>query len=93
VTPDEKAKAYVEKAGESYRKNLQLVAAGLSPVADWSAANLEVVLRALADSNGLKAGDVMQPVRIALTGSTVSEPVNELLHVIGKEAALERLGR
>ena len=93
VTPDEKAKAYVEKAGESYRKNLQLVAAGLSPVADWSAANLEVVLRALAESNGLKAGDVMQPVRIALTGSTVSEPVNELLHVIGKEAALERLGR
>ncbi len=33
----------------------------------------------------------MQPVRIALTGSTVSEPVNELLAVIGKDAALARL--
>jgi hypothetical protein len=33
----------------------------------------------------------MQPVRIALTGSTVSEPVNELLVVVGRETALRRL--
>ena len=32
---------------------------------------------------GLDAGAVMQPVRIALTGATVSEPVNELLVVVG----------
>jgi glutamyl/glutaminyl-tRNA synthetase len=37
------------------------------------------------------AGKVFQPIRIALTGGTVSEPVNELLHVVGKEAALKRL--
>jgi glutamyl/glutaminyl-tRNA synthetase len=34
---------------------------------------------------------VFQPIRIALTGGTVSEPVNELLYVVGKDAALERL--
>jgi len=34
---------------------------------------------------------VFQPIRIALTGGTVSEPVNELLYVIGKEGALRRL--
>jgi glutamyl/glutaminyl-tRNA synthetase len=34
----------------------------------------------------------MQPIRVALTGSTVSEPVNELLVVVGRAAALERLG-
>jgi hypothetical protein len=33
----------------------------------------------------------MQPVRVALTGSTVSEPVNELLAVVGRERALRRL--
>jgi glutamyl-tRNA synthetase len=41
----------------------------------------------------MEAGAVMQPVRIALTGATVSEPVNELLVVIGKDEALERLER
>jgi glutamyl/glutaminyl-tRNA synthetase len=34
---------------------------------------------------------VFQPIRIALTGGTVSEPVNELLAVVGKEAVLKRL--
>ncbi len=33
----------------------------------------------------------MQPVRIALTGSTVSEAVNELVAVIGKDEVLKRL--
>ncbi len=92
VTPDEKALAYVAKDPEGYRKGLQLTVDSLQQTADWSASNLEALLRSVADANGLKAGQVMQPVRIALTGSTVSEPVNELLAVIGKDAALERLG-
>jgi glutamyl/glutaminyl-tRNA synthetase len=33
----------------------------------------------------------MQPVRVALTGSTVSEPVNELLAVVGRQQSLARL--
>ena len=33
----------------------------------------------------------MQPIRVALTGSTVSEPVNELLAVVGRERSLARL--
>jgi glutamyl/glutaminyl-tRNA synthetase len=33
----------------------------------------------------------MQPIRVALTGSTVSEPVNELLAVVGREASLRRI--
>jgi glutamyl/glutaminyl-tRNA synthetase len=33
----------------------------------------------------------MQPIRVALTGSTVSEPVNELLVVVGRESSLRRV--
>jgi glutamyl/glutaminyl-tRNA synthetase len=33
----------------------------------------------------------MQPIRVALTGSTVSEPVNELLEVVGPERSLARM--
>ena len=93
VTLDEKAAALIAKDPKGYADGLRLTADGLRPVSDWSAANLEVVLRKIADGHGLKAGQVMQPVRVALTGSTVSEPVNELLVVVGKDAALERLAR
>ena len=91
ATPDEKAAAFVAKDAEGYKKGLQLAAEGLKGASDWSPANLETVLRGIAESNGLKAGAIMQPIRIALTGSTVSEPVNELLAVIGRDEALKRL--
>ena len=41
----------------------------------------------------LKLGDVMQPIRVALTGGTVSEPVHELLAVVGRDEALRRMSR
>jgi len=89
--PDEKAAAFVAKDAAGYRKALGLVVDALRGAEDWSANGLETLLRGVADANGLKAGAVMQPVRIALTGSTVSEPVNELLVVVGRDASLERL--
>jgi len=45
----------------------------------------------LAERDGKKLGDVMQPIRVVLTGSTVSEPVNELLAVVGRAASLARI--
>jgi glutamyl-tRNA synthetase len=93
AVPDEKAAAAIRNDEGGYRNALRLAVDALRPVGDWSLANLEAVLRALAVAQGMKAGAVMQPVRIALTGSTVSEPVNELLVVVGKEGALERLAR
>lgn len=89
--PDDKAAAFVAKDPAGYRSALALVAAALAGFTDWTAAGLEAELRRIAEANGMKAGAVMQPVRIALTGSTVSEPVNELLVAVGRDAALERL--
>ena len=57
----------------------------------WEPARLEAELRALAGQRGVGAGAVMQPVRIALTGYAVSEPVNELLVAVGREESLGRL--
>ncbi|MBI1723275.1 MAG: glutamate--tRNA ligase [Gemmatimonadetes bacterium] len=91
VAQDEKAAAFIAKDPDAYRNGLRLSANGLQDVTDWSAATLEAKLRRIAEASGMKAGAVMQPVRIALTGSTVSEPVNELLVVVGREAALARL--
>jgi glutamyl-tRNA synthetase len=59
--------------------------------APWEPGALEQRLRALAEQRGVDTGTIFQPIRVALTGGTVSEPVNELLYAVGKEAALSRL--
>src|SRR5690242_4761988 len=90
VTLDEKAKKEIAKDPAGYRASLE-ASLGVLRAAEWTPEALERTLRALADTQGVAAGKVFQPIRIALTGGTVSEPVNELLYVVGKEAALKRL--
>jgi glutamyl-tRNA synthetase len=90
VELDAKAKQEIAKDPAGYTASLQASLAVLKD-AEWSAAALEQVLRRLAEEKGVAAGKIFQPIRIALTGGTVSEPVNELLYVVGKEAALKRL--
>jgi glutamyl-tRNA synthetase len=90
VELDEKAKQEIAKDPAAYRSSLEASLAALRGI-EWSAAALEQRLRTLAEERGVPAGKVFQPIRIALTGGTVSEPVNELLYVVGKEAALRRL--
>jgi glutamyl-tRNA synthetase len=87
---DDKAKKEIAKDSAGYKAALDASVAALRTV-DWSPPAIEQALRALAESQKIPAGKVFQPIRIALTGGTVSEPVNELLHVVGKDAALARL--
>jgi glutamyl-tRNA synthetase len=90
---DPKGEALIRKMAAAFGKNLRLGAAALEGLTaeEWNADRLVETLRSLAESQGLKLGDVMQPIRVALTGSTVSEPVNELLAVVGRESSLRRL--
>jgi glutamyl-tRNA synthetase len=91
VTLDEKAQKEIAKDPAGYRDMLGAIVEVLKPLDAWTPDELEHVLRNLAQRRTAKAGQVFQPIRIALTGGTVSEPVNELLSVVGKEAALRRL--
>jgi len=90
VTRDEKATKEVAKDPAGYRAGLEASIAALQSV-DWTPQILEQTLRTVADQKGVAAGKIFQPIRIALTGGTVSEPVNELLYVVGKDAALKRM--
>jgi len=90
VTRDEKATKEVAKDPAGYRAALEASIAALQSV-EWTPQALEQSLRTVADQRGVAAGKIFQPIRIALTGGTVSEPVNELLAVVGKDAALQRL--
>ena len=91
VTLDEKAQKEIAKDPQGYHASLAACVTALKNAPDWSPGNLEKVLRDLAEQRSVAAGKIFQPIRIALTGGTVSEPVNELLSVVGKEAALRRL--
>ncbi len=90
VELDEKAKKEIAKDPGTFRQALIDSGTALQAVA-WNPATIEVCLRSLAEQKHVPAGKIFQPIRIALTGGTVSEPVNELLHVVGKDAALKRL--
>jgi len=90
VQQDDKAKKEIAKDPAGYQASLMASLEALRG-AEWTPEALEKALRALAERQGVAAGKVFQPIRIALTGGTVSEPVNELLYVVGKQAALQRL--
>ena len=91
VTLDEKAQKEIAKDAAGYRASLSASVVVLKDTSEWTPERLEQALRNLAEQRNVPAGKIFQPIRIALTGGTVSEPVNELLFVVGKEAALRRL--
>ena len=72
-----------------------LEAAGerLASVGTWTAAEIEAVLRAMLEEMGLGAAKGLQPLRVAVTGSSVSPPLFESMAALGQEKTLERLVR
>jgi glutamyl-tRNA synthetase len=63
----------------------------LGGLGDWSTAAIEEALRAMLDEHGLAAGKGLQPIRVAVTGSSVSPPLFESLEALGRERSLTRL--
>ena len=59
--------------------------------ASWDATSLEATFRDFAESESLGLGKVAQPVRVALTGRTVSPGVFDMLEILGREESLARL--
>jgi len=65
--------------------------AALQALAAWDEEAIEAALRAVLETRGLSARKGLQPIRVAVTGSTVSPPLFESLAVLGKERTLARL--
>jgi glutamyl-tRNA synthetase len=71
--------------------NLRALAGALGQEADYSLASLEALTRGLAKTLGVKAGELMAPARVALTGSTASPGLFEVMWLVGRERAVRRL--
>jgi glutamyl-tRNA synthetase len=67
--------------------------AALMPTLGATAEQNEAPLRALAEELGMKLGDMLMPLRVAVTGSKVSPPLFESMHVMGLETAAARVSR
>lgn len=67
------------------------IAQQLSSLETWEAEPLGELVKAYAETNELKLGKVAQPLRVALTGQTVSPGVFEVMQLLGKNETLARL--
>ncbi|MBU3686540.1 MAG: glutamate--tRNA ligase [Mycobacterium sp.] len=71
---------------------LDAACAALDGVSEWTAPEIESAVKAaLIDGLGLKPRKAFGPVRVAVTGSTVSPPLFESLELLGRERSLRRL--
>jgi len=71
---------------------LQAALTSLDALAGWSAAEIEGALKgSLIDELGLKPRKAFAPVRVAVSGRTVSPPLYESMELLGRERSLARL--
>jgi len=72
---------------------LRVTRDALAAVREWEAGELESALRSLAELRGITAGKVFQPLRVALTGMSVSPGIFEMLVQMGRELSLMRIDK
>jgi glutamyl-tRNA synthetase len=63
------------------------------PTVEFKHDPLDQALRAAAQELGVKAGQMFQPIRVAVCGRKNAPPLFETLEVLGKETTLTRIGR
>ncbi len=74
------------------RRLLGALKAKLAVLPAWDAAALEACVRLHVEGAGIKLGAVAQPLRAALTGSTVSPGIFDVMVALGRDEVLGRIG-
>jgi len=91
VVYDSDAVAKQWKDGAATRDLLHATRDALAATQAWEAIQLEESLRALAESRGIAAGKIFQPLRVALTGLTASPGIFDVLVMLGRDRSLARI--
>jgi glutamyl-tRNA synthetase len=76
---------------EGAAENLGAARKALADIAAWNKETIEFALRDVVDARGVKPKDVFQPVRVAISGTTVSPGIFESLAVLGRSESLTRV--
>jgi glutamyl-tRNA synthetase len=91
ISYDEDAVAKTWKDPKAAHEVLAATRGALADAKPWDAPSLEGELRTFAESRGIAAGKLFQPLRLALTGVTASPGIFDVLVLLGRERSLARL--
>ena len=87
LSPDLKQKFFTEETKLILKKFKE----NLMPLTEWTDESIHQAILKTCEEAQIKLGQLAQPVRVAITGGTVSPPLNSTLRVLGKEKTLKRL--
>lgn len=88
LQPDEKASQILT---DEAKQTLAAFRADVAGIDEWTEENIQAAAKAYAEAHELKLGKVAQPLRAALTGTTVSPGIFEVMAVLGRDESLARL--
>jgi glutamyl/glutaminyl-tRNA synthetase len=83
-------KVLKKQDGYSVLKDLRPILSGMG---SWTAAALDAAVKQYSEQKQLGLGKVAQPIRVAVSGSTVSPPIFESLEFLGRQRTLARIDR
>lgn len=63
----------------------------LRSVSDWKAGTLETLFKSMAESTGIKPGELQLPLRLMLVGGKFGPPVFDIAEILGKEETVSRV--
>ncbi len=72
---------------------IEAAAARFAELEDWQAPAIHSAITAVAEQRGVGLGKVAQPIRVAVSGGTVSPPIDVTLEILGRDTTLQRLER
>lgn len=75
------------------KEHLLAVADKLPSCREYSKAGMETFLREIAEDRGVKLKVIAQPLRVALTGKSVSPGIDEVMVTLGKDRVIQRIRR
>lgn len=87
---------YDEQAAQKFlvpdvTTHLQAMASAIPAVQDFSKASIEEFLKAFTEERNIKFKVIAQPLRVALTGKTVSPGIDEVMVTLGKDRVVKRI--
>jgi glutamyl-tRNA synthetase len=87
----EQPKVDISLFGPDYKKHLELAKSVIETQENWKLEDLNSVLMDKIKASGFKVGDFFMSLRIALTGSKFTPPINDSIIILGKEETITRL--
>lgn len=87
------AKAVASHINADALRRLGLLKEKLAVLSPWQADNIHTMIEDLCAQEDCKMGQIAQPLRIALTGNTLSPPIDQTVYLLGRKVVLQRLER